>query len=69
MLQQMLSEKEAAAYIGMSIHYLRRDRHEGAVGNRTPGPTFYKIGARVLYRIDDLERWLQEHRVDRAVAR
>ena len=60
-----LSEQDAAAYIGMSPAYLQRDRCEGVVGNRTPGPPFYRIGRRILYKQSDLDAWLEKHRVER----
>ena len=31
---------------------------------RKTGPTFYRVGRRVSYRRDDIERWLECRRVD-----
>lgn len=59
------NEKEAAQYIGMSVSYLRKDRMDGAVGNRTLGPRWAKPGKRVIYLRDDLDAWLEQHLVDR----
>ncbi|MDK2849084.1 MAG: hypothetical protein PWP34_2437 [Desulfuromonadales bacterium] len=60
-----LQEKDAAEYIGMSVHFLRADRLNGHLPNRTPGPPFLKIGRAIRYRVADLDEWLQERLVDR----
>ena len=60
----LLSEKQAAPYIGMSRSFLRQSRMNGKRQNRTPGPPFLKIGRKVLYLADDLDDWLWEHRRD-----
>ncbi len=57
-----LSERAAAAYIGMSPHFLRLGRQAGRCGNRTPPPPHIKAGRRVLYLIEDLNAWLESHR-------
>ena len=57
-----LTEKEAAVYIGMSVSYLRQTRIEGTLRERTPGPTYVKIGRAVRYLIADLDQWLNQHR-------
>jgi len=57
-----LSEAEAAEYIGMSRSFLRHARMDGERFNRPPGPPFTKIGRKILYLKDDLDRWLEEHR-------
>ena len=57
-----LSEAEAADYIGMSRSFLRQARMDGKRINRTPGPPFTKIGRKVLYLRDDVDRWLEQHR-------
>ena len=59
----MLTDVEAARYIGMSVAFLRLSRCEGTYGNRTPGPPYYKIGRSVRYKLEDLDAWLQKHRV------
>ncbi|HJS88688.1 MAG TPA: hypothetical protein VJ738_01845 [Steroidobacteraceae bacterium] len=59
------NEEAAAAHIGMSVSYLRMDRLRGNVGNRTPGPAYYKIGRSVRYDVRDLDTWLEGRRVDR----
>ena len=37
---------------------------DGARHNRTPGPNYIKIGRAVRYVRDDLDAWLDEHRVN-----
>lgn len=56
---RLLSEREAAEYIGVfSYRTLRRYRYEGA------GPRYVQFGdaknARVAYRVEDLEEWIEE---------
>lgn len=55
-----LSERDAAAYIGMSRSYLAQSRMTGRVGGRTPAPRFVKIGRSVRYLLEDLDAWLDE---------
>lgn len=55
---EVLTEQQAAIYIGMSVAYLRRDRVAGQLGNRTPGPRWMKYGRLVRYRRSDLDAWL-----------
>ena len=59
---RLLTEKQAAPYIGMSCSFLRQSRMNGRRQNRTPGPPFLKIGRKVLYLAEDLDAWLLEHR-------
>ncbi|MCP3679893.1 MAG: helix-turn-helix domain-containing protein [Gammaproteobacteria bacterium] len=66
MQKAVLSEKEAAAYIGMSVAFLQKDRMNGKLSGRTPGPRWIKVGRRVLYLKADLDQWLQEHIVQRS---
>ncbi|MCP4473468.1 MAG: helix-turn-helix domain-containing protein [Gammaproteobacteria bacterium] len=62
----VLSEKDAAVYIGMSVAFLQKDRMNGQLAGRTPGPKWIKAGRRVLYRKSDLDHWLQQHLVQRS---
>lgn len=55
---RVLSELEAAKYIGMSRSFLAQSRMQGNRENRTPAPPFIKIGRSVRYLIDDLDLWL-----------
>lgn len=59
-----LTEKEAAIYISMRRSYLRQDRMHGIRLNRTPGPSYIKIGCTIRYRQQDLDQWILQHRVE-----
>jgi hypothetical protein len=59
-----VDESEAAEFIGRSVAFLRVGRCMGDIGNRTPGPAFYKLGRSIQYNKSDLRAWLAEHRVD-----
>jgi predicted DNA-binding transcriptional regulator AlpA len=65
MNKEILTEKEAATYIGMSRSFLSQDRMNGYRVNRTPGPTFMKLGRSIRYHIHDLNEWLNKHRMIR----
>lgn len=59
----VLTEREAAVYIGMSPSFLSQTRLKiGAQRLGTPGPPFLKIGRAVRYRRADLDTWLRERR-------
>ena len=60
--RRALSTGDAAKYIGWSEIFLRAARSKGKRKNRTPGPAFVKVGRKVVYLIDDLDRWLEQHR-------
>lgn len=66
MSKTILKEKDAAEYIGMSRSFLRQDRMNGFRENRTPGPKFLKIGRSIRYLKEDLDEWLNQHRINRA---
>ena len=52
-----LGEKEAAEFLGLSTHTLRRNR------SIKIGPPYIRLGTRVVYDQADLRKWLNEHRV------
>jgi len=56
-----LNEKAAAQYIGMSVSFLRKDRMNGLLLSRTPGPRWGKVGRRVVYLREDLDHWLDNN--------
>lgn len=57
--RNVLSDREAAQYIGMSASYLQHARL------RNEGPPFVRLGRRTIrYRVEDLQRFLGEHRVE-----
>lgn len=53
---QTLNTHEAAAYVGLSYSTLTKLRLTGG------GPPFIKLGARVVYRISDLDAWLESRK-------
>jgi predicted DNA-binding transcriptional regulator AlpA len=48
---RMLRTKEAASFLGISRRTLEKHRTYGT------GPTYRKIGGRVVYTVDDLLAW------------
>lgn len=56
---QFLSVAETAQYLGVASKTLEEWRREGA-----NGPAFHKLGRRVMYRVADLERWIDSCRVE-----
>lgn len=47
----------AAAHVGLSVSYMHKARHFGH------GPPYYRVGRAIRYSIEDLDRWMAEHRV------
>ena len=63
--KRALNEKEAAAYIGMSVSFLQKDRlADGRPRGHAPGPRYIKIGRAVRYLVEDLDAWLDARRLD-----
>lgn len=60
-MSDLLNERQAAAIIGTGIQFLRLDRMKRDPAQRH-GPPFYKIGARVRYKPDDLHAWVEAQR-------
>ena len=52
-----LSTAEAAAYLGIATDTLHQWRARGQ------GPAYVCVGARRVYRLDDLRQWADERRV------
>ena len=61
---QQDDEKEIALYLNVSVAFLRQSRMKNPPPKSTVGPPFYKYRKLVRYRIEDLDAWLAEHRVD-----
>jgi len=55
---ELLIEEEAAEYLRQAPTTLRQWRH------LRKGPAWVKVGKRALYRRSDLERFIDERRVD-----
>jgi len=58
-----MSEEEAAKYIGIPQNSLRQGRCDGPRPGRMPIPPFVRLGRRIIYLRDDLDKWLEDHRV------
>jgi len=63
----VLHEKAAAQYIGMSVSFLQKDRMNGLLPGRMPGPRYAKLGKRIVYLREDLDAWLRAHVVNRTI--
>jgi predicted DNA-binding transcriptional regulator AlpA len=50
--QRYLRTPEAARFVGLSIRTLEKHRIYGT------GPRYSKLGGRVVYRVDDLQAWV-----------
>jgi hypothetical protein len=58
-----MSENDAAVYIGVARISLCQGRCEGRRENRMPPPPYIKLGRKILYLKDDLDRWLEMYRI------
>lgn len=67
MNKRSFTEQEASVYIGMSRSFLRQDRMNGIRKNRTPGPNYVKIGRAIRYLKEELDRWLENYKVERNI--
>ena len=67
--KKTLNEKEASEYTGLSHSTLRQGRMNGERLRRCPTPPFVKLGRKIVYLKDDLDRYLEAHRVDSKYAR
>jgi predicted DNA-binding transcriptional regulator AlpA len=56
-----MKEDDAAAFIGMSVSYLRLSRMRGAT-KCTDAPPFVRIGKAIRYLPRDLDAWLESRR-------
>jgi len=59
----VFTEREAAAYVGVSTSFLRQSRSRGNRPNTIDGPPWLKYGRAVRYDLDDLNAWKLMHRV------
>jgi predicted DNA-binding transcriptional regulator AlpA len=55
--RELLDEKEAAHYLGISVATLRRHRYR--IGDRTDGTSIIKIGRAVRYARSDLDKFIK----------
>jgi excisionase family DNA binding protein len=55
---RLMRPDEVAAFLGIPLRTIYRWR------TRREGPSSYRIGRHIRYRVDDVERWLEERRVE-----
>lgn len=65
MSDRLLTDTEAAEILGVSAAFLRKARCIGTLGRATPPPPHIQLGRAVRYRRSDLDRWLDDRRVNR----
>lgn len=53
----VLNEQEAAEYLGITKYWLRNNRRSPAA------PPFCRLGGRIRYRVETLDRWLAAQEV------
>ena len=58
-IKRMLTEKEAASYLGVSIDTLRRMRYSGKLDYVPIGPT----GRGIRYDLEDLGLWITKSKM------
>jgi hypothetical protein len=58
-MQEYLTSKQAAEFLGYSEHTLSMSRSSGKLGGVTP-PEFIKAGKAVRYLTADLRGWLDQ---------
>ena len=56
MLKRLLNIKECAEYLGLSIQALYNRVAQRRI-------TYIKEGRRILFDIEDLQKWIEEHKV------
>lgn len=56
----VIDEKQAAKYLGISLSKLRQVRLYGQGIHQMHCPPFLQLGRNIRYRIADLDRWLDE---------
>lgn len=59
--KKLLSEKEAAEYLGVSRQYLRKSRVNGDRGEHGGMPPYVRIGRLIRYDIDAVDAWINGH--------
>lgn len=59
-MKQVLSDSEAAVFMGLAPRSLRNARSKGA----GPRPPFVRVGRRIVYQVSDLLDYMGRHRID-----
>ena len=53
--QRMLSTVSAAKYLDMTVQHLAQTRLNGS------GPPFVKVGRRVFYDVNEIDKWIEQN--------
>ena len=59
---RLLTEEQAATYLGVSRPFLRKSRIDGNRVNHADAPPFIRAGRMIRYSVDDLNAWIVAHR-------
>ncbi len=62
MKPRLITEEQAATYLGVSRQFLRKSRIDGNRVNHADAPPFIRAGRMIRYSVDDLEGWIAAHR-------
>jgi len=64
--KRLFTEQQAAEYLGVSRSYLRQDRMNGRLKNRTPGPDYCRFDKMIRYTKEALDAWIDENFIARS---
>jgi excisionase family DNA binding protein len=59
---RLLTEAQAAEYLGVSRGFLRKSRMDGHRSAHAEAPPYIKTGRMIRYCVDDLDAWIERHR-------
>ena len=60
--KRLINERETCRYLGVSRSFLAKSRCDGTRANHSEAPPWIHFGRRIAYAVDDLDRWIAEHR-------
>lgn len=61
--RRLLTETEAARYLGLSRSFLAQSRCDGNLKGRAQAPPFVQCGRAIRYDVADLDDWIDANRV------
>jgi hypothetical protein len=65
----LLTTKQAAEYLGVSVSFLEQGRETGQIGGGLPPPGHLVLGmgekSKIMYELKELDRWIAEDLVRR----
>ena len=59
--KKLLTEQEAANYLGVSRSYLQKNRMNRKFRYRTSGPAYCRFGKMIRYTQEALDEWIGRH--------